>query len=51
MQNTEIVKLDATQYGVQKSKAKEMESAFVPMIKRLKEMKADFNSLIAKSKK
>ena len=46
---TKLIKLDATQFGVEKSRAKEMESAFVPMINTLKEMEAEYNALIKKS--
>ena len=45
-----IIKLDATQFGVEKSRAKEMESAFVPMINLLKEMETEYNAIIKESK-
>lgn len=49
--NTAIVKLDATQFGVEKSRAKEMESAFVPMINRLKEMEVLHGAIIRRAEK
>jgi len=47
--STQLIKLDATEFGVEKSRAKEMESAFVPMINRLKEMEAQHNNIVKKS--
>lgn len=46
---TKLIKLDATEFGVDKSRAKEMESAFVPMINFLKEMEVEYNGITKKS--
>ena len=45
---TEIVKLNVDQYGLQESKAKEIESLYVPMINLLSAMEDEFNELVVK---
>lgn len=46
---TKLIRLDATQFGVEKNRAREMESAFVPMLNRLTEMETEYNTIIRKS--
>ena len=45
---TEIIKLNVDQYGLQESKAKEIESLYVPMINLLSAMEDEFNELVVK---
>lgn len=49
-QTQEIIKLDTAEFGIEKSKAEQMEAAFVPMINRLKEMETEYDPIIAKAK-
>ena len=47
----EIIKqLDAQQFGIDKSRAEQIESVFVPMVARLKEFESDHADIISESK-
>lgn len=43
----ELVKLDVAQYGLQESKAKDIEKLYLPMIKMLSEMEESFNEVVS----
>ena len=43
---SEIVKINASDYGIESSKAKEIEAMFSPMLKKMKEMEAEYNDIV-----
>lgn len=43
----ELIVLDAEKFGVQKSKAKQIEDTFVPMVEMLKGFESDFNEIVS----
>ena len=43
----EIVKVDAKQYGLEESKAREIEAAFIPMISKMQELETEYNDILA----
>ena len=43
-----LVKIDAKEYGLEEVKAKEIESVFVPMINKMKELEDEYNEVIKK---
>jgi len=43
-----LLKLDVAQYGLQESKAKDIEKMYLPMIEMLSNMEAEFNELVSK---
>jgi len=40
-----LVKIDASEYGLEETKAREIESVFIPMISKMTELEAEFNEL------
>ncbi len=42
----ELIKVNAQEYGLQESKAKEIESLYIPMVKMLTEMEKQYNEII-----
>jgi len=40
-----IVKIDAKEYGLEETKAREIESVFVPMITKMTELESEFNAI------
>lgn len=45
-----IIKVNPTESGLEEKKAKEIESLFLPMVKRLNEMEKAFNEVVSKEK-
>lgn len=45
MSTTAIVKIDPKEYGVEESKAKEVEAAFLPMLKEMSKLEEEFNKV------
>lgn len=43
----EIVKLDPKEYGLEESKARQIEAAFVPMLEKMVELENEFNAITA----
>lgn len=43
---SEIVKINASDYGIESSKAKEIEAMFSPMLKKMKELEAEYNDIV-----
>lgn len=41
-----IVKVNASDYGIESSKAKEIEAMFSPMLKKMKELEAEYNDIV-----
>ncbi len=46
----ELMKIDATQYGLVKTEAKQVEMAFVPMAKKLSELENEYNDIVTQKK-
>lgn len=44
--NTELVKIDPAQYGLQATEAAQVEAVFLPMIAKMKELENEFNEVI-----
>lgn len=44
--NTELVKIDPAQYGLQATEASQVEAVFLPMIAKMKELESEFNEVI-----
>lgn len=42
----EIVKINASDYGIESSKAKDIEAMFSPMLKKMKELEAEYNDIV-----
>lgn len=42
-----LVKLDPKEYGLEESRAKEVEAVFLPMIEKMKELENEYNSIIS----
>jgi len=45
---TAVVKIDAKQYGLEETKAREIEAVFIPMINKMKELESEFNEVVVK---
>ena len=43
----EIVKIKASDYGLEESKASEIEALFVPMLTKMKELESEYNNILA----
>lgn len=43
----ELIKIDATEFGVQKTEAKQIESAFVPMATMMRQMEDEYNKIVS----
>jgi hypothetical protein len=43
---TELVKINASDYGLEETKAKEIESLFLPMLSKMSELENDYNDII-----
>ena len=44
----ELVKINAEDYGLTETKAKEIEQAFLPMLAKMTELESEFNDVVAK---
>jgi len=44
--NTELVKIDPAQYGLQATEAAQVEAVFLPMIAKMKELEDEFNEVV-----
>lgn len=42
----EIVKINASDYGIESTKAKEIEAMFSPMLEKMKELEAEYNDIV-----
>ena len=42
----EIVKIDPSEYGLEETKAKQIEEAFKPMLEKMTELEAEFNEIV-----
>ena len=42
-----IIKLDASEYGIEPSKAKQLEKVFVPMVEKFKELEKEYNLVLS----
>jgi hypothetical protein len=42
----EIVKINASDYGLEESKAKEIEAMFLPMLSKMKDLESEFNNIL-----
>ena len=45
---TDVVKINAKDYGLEETKAREIESVFVPMMDKMKELENEYNQLVVK---
>jgi len=43
----QLIKIDATEFGVQKTEAKQIESAFVPMATIMRQMEDEYNKIVS----
>lgn len=43
----ELIKLDATKYGIEKSKAEQLEKVFVPMVEKFKELENEYETVLS----
>jgi hypothetical protein len=43
----DLVKIDAKEYGLDETKARQIESAFVPMIEKMKELETEYNQVVS----
>ena len=47
MKNENGLVLNATSYGIEESKAKQLEKVFVPMVEKFKELEAEYNEVLS----
>jgi len=45
----ELIKVDRAEYGLEETKAKEIEAAFVPMLEKMTELEGNYNAVVAKA--
>ena len=49
--STDLVKINASDYGLEESKAKEIEALFTPMLAKMSELENDYNDILTPKRK